>query len=72
MISKSQPSYLDRADRDNILSYSSSMLTIISLCNNHNNNINHAIAKCGASANEKQHIGNAVVNPDILQAGRFW
>ena len=32
---------------------------------NHNNNINHAIAKCGASAIEKQHISNAVANPDI-------
>ena len=34
---------------------------IISLSNNHNNYINQAIAKCGASAIEKQHISN----PDI-------
>ena len=45
---------------------------IISLSNNHNNNINHAIAKCGASTIEKQHIINAVANPDILEVGRFW
>ena len=38
---------------------------IISLYNNHNNNINHAIAECGASAIEKQHFNNAVANPDI-------
>ena len=38
---------------------------IISLSNNSNNNINQAIAKCGASAIEKQHISNAVTNPDI-------
>ena len=37
---------------------------IISLSNNHNN-INQAIAKCGASAIEKQHISNVVANPDI-------
>ena len=45
---------------------------IISLSNNHNNNINHAIAKCGASTIENQHIINAVANPDILEVGRFW
>ena len=45
---------------------------IISLSNNHNNNINHEIAKCGASTIEKQHIINAVANPDILEVGRFW
>ena len=39
---------------------------IISLSNNHNNNINYAIAKCGASAIEEQHFNNAVANPDIL------
>ena len=38
---------------------------IISLSNNHNNNINQAIAKCAASAIEIQHISNAVANPDI-------
>ena len=27
--------------------------------------INQAIAKCGASAIEKQHISNVVANPDI-------
>ena len=32
---------------------------------NYNNNINQAIAKCGASAIKKQHISNAVTNPDI-------
>ena len=38
---------------------------IISLSNNHNNNINQANAKCAASAIEIQHISNAVANPDI-------
>ena len=44
---------------------------IISLSSNHNNNniINHAIAKCGASAIEKTAYKHAVANHDILQVG---
>ena len=41
------------------------MSIIIALSNNHNNKINQAIAKCGASAIQKQHMSNAVANPDI-------
>jgi len=38
---------------------------ILSLSNNHNNDINHGIAKCGASSIEKQRISNAVADPDF-------
>ena len=44
------------------------MILIIS--DNYNDNINHAIAKCGVSAIEKQNSIDPLANSDILQAGR--
>ena len=55
-------------DKTNLFWNGRSQITpsiIISLSNNHNNNINQAIAMCRASAIEKQHISNAVANYDI-------